>query len=82
MDSKLASDSNFKPVGSARLSPRSRATKDHNLAAIQIARLFRVWHGTLYDVHLCASCMIVDNHVSTVCCIILHANLVFSYVSD
>ena len=82
MDSKLASDGNFIPVGVVRLSPRSRATKDRDLDALQIPRLFGVWHGTVYDVHLCASCMIVDNNVSTVCCMILHENLVFSYVLD
>ena len=69
MDSKLASDSNFIPVGIVRLSPRSRATKDRDLDALQIPRLFGVWHGTMYDMHLCPSCMIVDNNVSTVCCI-------------
>ena len=36
----------------------------------------------MYDVHLCASCMIVDHNVDIVRCILLHANLVFLHVSD
>ena len=82
MDSKLASDGNFTTVDILSLSPRSRATKDHILAALQIPKLLRLWHGTLYDVHLCASCMIVYNDVSTLSRIILHESVVFSIVSD